>query len=1774
MEDYKQLADQMADRFGVSRDLFRGLIQQESGWNPQAQSRVGAFGLTQVMPATAKQPGYGVRPMQSNDPQEQLRFGAEYLSKMLDLNGGDIDKALASYNAGYGAVLKAGGVPAFKETQDYVQKVKGYAGLAEVGPPADLAPVKQSAPADPNAIFDAVVQRQAERAALRQQTATAGEAFEDAVHWDTLTGAALNLLDSGKVDPNFTRTQEMADRETAAGIGEFEQLDSFVKAARSQEDWQRRMGLAQQRMEFYSRAANNTGWEAVKSFFGGLGGSIADPLGAGVGGLVAAPLSALRMSRATLAASRLARVGAVTAEAGLSNGLLSAAIQDASQTEVSWGRVFEDTIYGAAFGIALSAPAQARMAAVQARDLARFDAETAALGEAIDTGAPAQHVTQLQANIDAVKASMVQRAAAEGDELAATLWAQAGPGARAADVQGALKALRARQDAAIGIDPVAQAEPTRVRTVRELTQGEGTVEVQGMRLSREASAVRDFAYNVWREDVDPLLADMQARMRQFYEIRKDRAKEYAGLAQWLDSPGLILQNSQSKVARMLGAHLFESASGLGKREQTAALNYEMLHSRLAHGYIPELKDALREAMKADGMRAVAGHIFGGSRRAESEFWKQVARERMAHRAAIRAKQQWQSTAPAHVQKAARALDKFWGEAASHLERVGVEEGAAIRNGGVVGHMPYRWDNNRIAQALREDPEAFAAFKSMLQDEYRQKLLTKSLEDLGEHGEALMKQRQTNLEGDIAAVQDEIAKLEGARRQVDQARDVADQATSSSKELNDLRTRLLESERTLKEELKAVKAAIKQGNKDLADAPEGPVGPSLEEAAAGIDVDLRPEVGEIRFRVAGGDKEALRNDPSFTEVTAQDLIGMVKQVKFKDKKQQRLLHALADALSSDFGEAPMPVFLTGNALDSHYWSGSHHMVLSKLQQDAQGNFTLTPERAGIALHELAHGRTSRWLRVVWDRMLREQGVAIDEAWGAARLIDVDAAVSKGIPKEVAEAWNKLESLRGALLEKFPGAKGTTLGLGYALKNSHELMSQVFNDEATRTLLNSHKIDGGRSVLRTIWEAVAGLLGLTERTGLTEVVEAIDAISKQRGTWQGAFPGITSAEFGPAPKTKGDVQADLDALTLRQQELTEQLAELAKQKADIDAQRKQAGATKKQALAQRKEVMSTENAQKLKNLRLQLDNRKAQLADMQRDPLGWWAGEVEKLRNAANAKADALSSSYLQQVIQDPRARAQSNFLHMARLAEDLLQENWSGAKVTPEVAEDFSKLLQERLSDRSRTEFDLGRTVPVNGREVSMLDFMELDGLSMVKSGSHRVSGQVALAKMGIGDAIDAEAAIKAAETDGATPQEMQALRFGIDFMLDRLEGGDPALLHAMRNLTYATRMGKLGVSVIADVPQLVSTLGMGLGLKVWGQSFLQLSLTGKKSYASWSGKATEFAEQLGKIAPGLLGRDHRLMTLVPDDPATGAADLHAASLLQRMSARGAQMTSFISGANSVTMAMHRALLPVLAEEMLAATKGASKINAGRLADAGLTPEWLARIKAQMDQFDKGRRKGDKVNWNQWTDQEAADQLIAAMHRAMFQTLQKSLVGEKPQWMATSAMGRLIGQFRSFGLTAAEKQSARQLVGHQDSGAVVGAVMGIVWAGLMYYARVHMNAAGRDDREEYIAERLTPGNLALGVMTLWNLSGIGADVLSVGGLLFGGNQQVQTAPAAVLGYAGDVVKAAQAPAGYVRELAGAEDGGIAGAEAAKRVIRMLPGSNSIPITVLLNELAND
>lgn len=124
-ENMDDIFEEAAEKYNVPLNLLKAMAKAESNFNEKAVSSAGAQGVMQLMPATAK--ALGVE--DAFDARDNIMGGAKYIAEKLEQYNGDIDLALAAYNAGSGNVRKYGGVPPFQETRNYIKRIKEYMGM-------------------------------------------------------------------------------------------------------------------------------------------------------------------------------------------------------------------------------------------------------------------------------------------------------------------------------------------------------------------------------------------------------------------------------------------------------------------------------------------------------------------------------------------------------------------------------------------------------------------------------------------------------------------------------------------------------------------------------------------------------------------------------------------------------------------------------------------------------------------------------------------------------------------------------------------------------------------------------------------------------------------------------------------------------------------------------------------------------------------------------------------------------------------------------------------------------------------------------------------------------------------------------------------------------------------------------------------------------------------------------------------------------------------------------------------------------------------------------------------------------------------------------------------------------------------------------------------------------------------------------------------------------------------------------------------------------------
>ncbi|NUX98785.1 transglycosylase SLT domain-containing protein [Paraburkholderia sp. JPY169] len=577
----------------------------------------------------------------------------------------------------------------------------------------------------------------------------------------------------------------------------------------------------------------------------------------------------------------------------------------------------------------------------------------------------------------------------------------------------------------------------------------------------------------------------------------------------------------------------------------------------------------------------------------------------------------------------------------------------------------------------------------------------------------------------------------------------------------------------------------------------------------------------------------------------------------------------------------------------------------------------------------------------------------------------------------------------------------------------------------------------------------------------------------------------------------------------------------------------------------------------------------------------AGPVQQdALNALHAdvreRAANLTDRYLTQIIRDPESRLNGADDHFGSVAADMLKADYKGKKVTGVMADEFKKALKDVISDRTRTEFDLLARQPDG---VRLLDYMDTDVGRMVEGQSSEFAGRIALAKRGLKDDAHWTAMKDALVSRGAKPEEIDSLDFLHKSLTDRLNNKDNAVAQFLAQTAHMSMMGKLGFNALADAGSIIASSGVtGMFKAIFGGM----------------AKDTALVKQLNKAASSAMGLDHRLHF---GETRSGAQLTRTGSMLQdsstwrRVGHMGMDLVGKLSGAHYVAKALHRGFVPMLAEDLAKAIRkstiedgvitstGGGSLTPARLVDAGLTADRVARIKEAMELHDGARNHGEIFSWDAWdrTHPGAAEDMIAAIHRVTGQALQRAYIGETPRWLSEGIVGKYAGQFKRYGITAQEKQLARNaFIMDRNSG--TGFVMGAAWGAALYYAKCQASTIGMTDaqREKYMKEHMSGIHLWSGIAVMTNVSGLLGDGLDAANVLMGGQTNASGSPIVALGQAQAIAKSAGAIGG---SALGAVNGGtnpltgkpVDYVKNVRTAMRVLPGANTIIGSAIANEL---
>lgn len=439
--------------------------------------------------------------------------------------------------------------------------------------------------------------------------------------------------------------------------------------------------------------------------------------------------------------------------------------------------------------------------------------------------------------------------------------------------------------------------------------------------------------------------------------------------------------------------------------------------------------------------------------------------------------------------------------------------------------------------------------------------------------------------------------------------------------------------------------------------------------------------------------------------------------------------------------------------------------------------------------------------------------------------------------------------------------------------------------------------------------------------------------------------------------------------------------------------------------------------------------------------------------------------------------------------------------------DVDRLISQLDFDREgvgprakrRLEFDLSATIERNGKTLHIKDLMERDTEAVFNAYVNQMQGRIALAKKGIfsdGDFESLKKDISAAGREiGDTPQAERDIQ-KLDVLYALISGrpspliGNPSsdtnrLVRLLMDYNFIRVMNQVGFAQISELGNAVSIDGTAALLRVVPDFKAMISRTADGQLEDAVARDLE-----AFVAPGVDRNIQQSMNRysVEDMYSLGKGDTldKAVSMMQVPK----RMTADLSGLAPITVLLERTAAKIATQSLVDIASGIKKLRmkklgrtsleqdiAKRLANLGLDEEMWPRVVNQIKThvvthpslFSRSR-KVKAINMDAWDDIEARDALSYAIARWTRQSIQQNDVGNLNIHM-TSTMGKILTQFRAFMLVSHAKQFLHNIK-RNDFAAYSAMMWSCIYGGTAYTLQTHVNAIGRDDKEEFLRERLS------------------------------------------------------------------------------------------------------
>lgn len=397
----------------------------------------------------------------------------------------------------------------------------------------------------------------------------------------------------------------------------------------------------------------------------------------------------------------------------------------------------------------------------------------------------------------------------------------------------------------------------------------------------------------------------------------------------------------------------------------------------------------------------------------------------------------------------------------------------------------------------------------------------------------------------------------------------------------------------------------------------------------------------------------------------------------------------------------------------------------------------------------------------------------------------------------------------------------------------------------------------------------------------------------------------------------------------------------------------------------------------------------------------------------------------------------------------------------------------------------------------LMDLYETDILKLVRSQANRVAGEVALADYGVmgkpGLKLLKQAMTQGSETTRAQNHELTAFdQVAAEFMGDPFGTSNSKWADRVLMTTSLARLGGMGFTQFAEAINAIWHIGAA---KALGTIPAMPRLRAEaKALARGEHVDNGILGSIEKYSGVEFGADSYKIKFPFDNGSLEHLTYGKDSIT--FADRVLRGATHLQGKLSLWRSIHAAQTRGMAEQIVA--KAARFLQEGgedkALADMGITPELAAKLRADIGQaatFEGGRLK--EFDITKFTDAEAANAFVQAVHRGASQIIQGTYIGETGKW-AHDGLLRILTQFRTFSITSIEKQWTRQRGNYGTAGAL-GILLGSMsMAAPIYMSRVAANSIGREDRDEYLARQLSPTQIARASLNYVAVSGLSGDLL--------------------------------------------------------------------------------